>query len=554
MKRAFLCFLLCLALLLPTLIACGGEEPTAPNSPDARPNGPANGPAATLFESAKLQIPCNDTLEIGTTGALLSSCAHNAYLYYALRDDNGGVQLCRRDLQSDAAATKGTAVLSGDAVSMCYNTDTNLLVIANGDSTVSTVDPETLELVETYDTSSNIVAITYLQSEGVYTVRYENKNALADLDADFVQTRIRSLPSGSSDYTILDVTSDSEYIYLLVDSGKNASARLRAGVLIYHIESARCLKNVFALDTSSRTLTTLSVNGNDFLVGTASFIHDDVFFKGALVPAEQERPAELIGRVLENRVDSKGLSSKMLFKTYPLAGNLGSHTVMQGGGTDGKYAYFCMEDQKNDYHNTPIHTTRLVKVDMETCELVDVSEPLSLGHSNDLCYNSRTNKLLVVHCGFTSEDTARVSIVDPDTLTVEEVITLPFGTHCMSYDETSDRYIVGRSRNFAILDSNFQVLVSKVNVGSDSFCKEEELITQGCDSDSEYVYFVYGGRNSGGPWVNYLVAYDWNGNMVTAKVIPNMTEESENIFHIGNTIYVACNGNNAPVYEITIQP
>ena len=323
--------------------------------------------------------------------------------------------------------------------------------------------------------------------------------------------------------------------------------------MIYHIASGEALKNVFSFSTSGRKLTAIAFNGADFLVATSGFISGDVVYSGALTPLKGEsKPFDLVSRMISTGVDSNGIISERLFKTYKLAAGLGDNNVMQGGCTDGKYGYFCMEDQANNYEETSLHRTRIVKVDMETGELVAVSDRLPLHHSNDMTYNSRTGQLLVVHCG-KGEYSKSLSYVDPNTLEITGTATLPVGFYCIAYDEVNDRYMVGSGgRNFVILDSEFNVLVPKVNVGAASYCKEENLVTQGSDCDSEYVYVVLGGHNGSGPWTNYLVVYDWNGNLIMAKIIPDMTDESENIFHIGNTIYVACNGGDEPVYRIEL--
>lgn len=552
MKRSVLCILLCIVMLLPLLTACGDPEPTAPEAP-VRADGPTEGPASFAFVNAKLNIPCEADIELPESSALTASCTHNGYLYYTLRGSDGLFKVCRRDLQGVDADKEGSAADLGDAVSMCYNTAENKLVVAHGDKTLSMIDPETLTVTDTYQTSAGTVeCITYLKSEGSYAVRVVGKRNLILLDSGFAQTRISSLPGGIATYTVLDMTADSDYIYFLVGDQTGENNKKYAGVLIYHPESGKCLRNVFTFDTANRKLTSIAINGADFLVGTSSPLLGDAFFGGALEQTGEVTLATLVSRTIERDTNTAGISSELLFKTYKLSSTLGANNVMQGGCTDGKYGYFCMEDQAGNYEDTSLHRTRIVKVDMATGELVDISERLPLHHSNDMCYNPNTNQLMVVHCG--KGDNARgLTYVDPDSLEITGTASLPIGFYCMAYDEVNDRYMVGSNgRNFAILDGNFNVLIPKVNVGSAGYCKEEELITQGSDCDSEYVYVVLGGRNSSGPWVNYLVVYDWNGNLIMAKIIPNMTAESENIFHIGSTIYVACNGDDEPVYRIEL--
>lgn len=545
MKKSFLCVMLCILMILPLLVACGDPEQPQDPSGTPRPDGPTGSPATEHFLTAELNVPTVAKVEFSEAGALAAACTHNAYLYFAQKDANGQTKLCRRDLQSDAL-TEGPAADLGNAVSMCYDPQRNCLVIAHGNDALSLADPETLTVTETYATSGTVEAITYLPGESCYGVRFAGKRNLVLLDNSFAQIRILSLSAAAAGCAVVDMTADSEYIYFLTEVDKKAT------VYIYHIESKQCLQNTFSFDMKNRTLSSISFNGADFLVGTTSFILNDVFYSGALVSDGESKLANLVARTLERGVDSDGINAEMLFKIYRLANDLGANNVMQGGCTDGRYGYFCMEDQAGNYEDTSLHRTCIVKVDMATGELVDVSERLPLHHSNDMCYNPNTNQLMVVHCG-KGDNAYGLTYVDPDTLEITGTASLPIGFYCMAYDEVNDRYMVGSNgRNFSILDSDFNVLVPKVNVGPASYCKEEELITQGSDCDSEYVYVVLGGRNSSGPWVNYLVVYDWNGELIMAKIIPGMTAESENIFHIGSTIYVACNGEDEPVYKIDL--
>ena len=552
MKKSLLCLLLCISLLLPTLVACGGTEPPAGEGGDQRPATPTDSPAALLAQKSAV-IPCETDLELEDGGLLASSCVFDGYLYYAILANGGNIQLIRHDLQASAPDVESAELELGTAVSMCYNTDLGLLAVAHGDKTVSLVDPATLTVTATHTAADAVECLTYLASEGCYAARVAGKRQLVLLDEEFAQIRIRSLPSELTEYSIVDICADEDYVYFLTNDVKAEGSAKQAGILVYELATAAAQRYVLTLTLGKRTLTSLAFNGSQFLIGANGLIAGDVFFgTHPVAKGEDTEVYEAMVRLLKRKTNSDGISSELLFKVYEIA-NLGANNVMQGGCTDGRYGYFCMEDQANNYEETSLHRTRIVKVDMETCELVTVSDRLPLHHSNDMCYNSRTGQLFVVHCG-KGEDSKTLSILDPETLTITGTATLPVGFYCMAYDEVNDCYMVGSGgRNFAILDSEFNVLVQKVNVGAADYCKEENLITQGSDCDSKYVYVVLGGNNGSGPWVNYLVVYDWSGNLVMAKIIPNMTDESENIFHIGDTIYVACNGGNEPVYKIELE-
>ena len=83
MKKSLLCLLLCISLLLPTLVACGGTEPPAGEGGDQRPATPTDSPAALLAQKSAV-IPCETDLELEDGGLLASSCVFDGYLYYAI--------------------------------------------------------------------------------------------------------------------------------------------------------------------------------------------------------------------------------------------------------------------------------------------------------------------------------------------------------------------------------------------------------------------------------------------------------------------------------------
>ena len=512
--KSFLCVLLSVLMLLPLLSACSPDDDTLPLNELYE-----TAVSEELFTSSALMVSCENTIELTQPRLLAGSCAHNGVLYYALASGNGKAQICRRDLATEETQ-KSEMLDLGDAVSMCYNTAEDCLVVAHGNTTLSIIDPESMTVTSTKTVDRAVIAIAYVASEQGYAVRSPGKNTLQLLDASFTSKRILSLPDGTDAFTLGDLANDDTYIYILLEEQSGSNGDLCAGVMIYDLATKTGYRNVMDSAINRARPVSLSVCGSVFMLGLYDGQGDRFVLGSPTLAGEPDKPADLLARRIHKTVSNTGITSERLFDVYKLAAPLGASNVMQGGCTDGKYGYFCMEDQKNDYENTDIHRTCLVKVDMETNELVDVSDPLPLGHSNDMCYNSRTNQLLVVHCGYNTEGSKRVSLVDPDTLQIIENVSLPFGIYCMAYDEVSDRYMVGRGggRDFAILDSEFKVEIDRVQVGAADYCSEDRLITQGGDCDSDCVYFVLGGLNDGEPWVNYLVAYDWNGNFICAKI------------------------------------
>lgn len=243
----------------------------------------------------------------------------------------------------------------------------------------------------------------------------------------------------------------------------------------------------------------------------------------------------------------------------------GTHYVVQGGCTDGKYIYACLEDQKPNsgdpdyYHNTQNHTTVIYKWSIETGKTVAKSEPLSLDHANDMAYDSKTNELIVAHCGFKDGRSKILSFIDPETLTVKATRENVFeGGYGIAYNEKRD-IIVTATSGYKLYKGDYlsgngvhKNALTRVNgnKGENDF---QTFVTghtpQGIDCDDDYIYACPTG--DGGDGISdanygYLIITDWNGKHIATCRIPlpedEYTEiETEAVFHVGNTFYVLYN-------------
>lgn len=204
---------------------------------------------------------------------------------------------------------------------------------------------------------------------------------------------------------------------------------------------------------------------------------------------------------------------------------MGSEATVQGACTDGRYAYYAVQGG----------STVLLKYDVKTWRLVKKRTVAGLGHANDMAYNSKEKFIVVAN---NAPDYKTVSILNPDTLTVEETVELKVGIYSIAYVEKSDRYVVGISGGykFAILDHDFKVKK-----------KFEGLATgytrQGCDADESYIYFAQSGGS------NVVAVYDYQGEQV-ALIPLGHTHEVENIFHVGSSFYITLHYYGNYVYRV----
>ena len=257
------------------------------------------------------------------------------------------------------------------------------------------------------------------------------------------------------------------------------------------------------------------------------------------------------------------------------------HFVVQGGTTDGKYLYACLEDQKANsgdedyYHHTENHTTIIIKIDLATMKMVDKSKMLKLDHSNDMVYNPKTNELIVVHCGMNSEKPERskmLSFIDPETLTIKRTCENAFeGGYAATYNESKDIFVAAGGGGYKYYKGNYQntdgTYRNKLTRYNDTKYSSFTTghTTQGIDCDDDYIYAVLTGDGEDGindSGYGYLVISTWEGKLVTICRIPLPDDEfseieTENICHVGNTFYVMYNArsgsNIGHIHSFTIE-
>ena len=252
----------------------------------------------------------------------------------------------------------------------------------------------------------------------------------------------------------------------------------------------------------------------------------------------------------------------------------GTHFVVQGGCSDGTYLYACLEDQKSDsgdpdyYYHTEIHTTVIYKVRLDTMEVVKKSEPLHLDHSNDMAYNSKTNELVVVHCGMNPDKPERsklLSYINPETLEINATVEGAFeGGYAMAYEASRDVFVTATGNYYKIYDGFYKnaaggyIPLTRTMTDTSIQNSHKGHITQGIDCDEKYIYNILTGDgedNINDRQFGYLVITTWEGKVITTCRVPlpegeNMEIETEFIFHIGNTFYVGYNARNTQVGHI----
>jgi hypothetical protein len=201
---------------------------------------------------------------------------------------------------------------------------------------------------------------------------------------------------------------------------------------------------------------------------------------------------------------------------------------LQGGCSDGTYVYALKTDEQAD----SVRETRVVKIDPKTWKQVAVSEPIKVGHANDLTYNPKTGLLYAVHMG------GPYTTIDPSTLTVVETLNLNKGFFGIAYDAINDRYVLAKA---AQAQYNFTLMTYNGNL---SFASEFPTVrlgytAQGIFCDSKYIYYSQSGDSTRGTAGRSIVTvHDWDGNRVCILYIETSLEIEAFFFHDG--AYYAC--------------
>ena len=157
-------------------------------------------------------------------------------------------------------------------------------------------------------------------------------------------------------------------------------------------------------------------------------------------------------------------------------------------------------------------TKSIIKVfDLNTYKEILSYEYGSLGHANDVTYNSKNNKIYVI----ASSGSDKVFIFNGDTFKYEDTIRIGLPVRSITYIEDYDRYAV-RLIGTGYLYKNDFTLVSKfpfivgMNLSS-------EVGRQGWTYYKGLIYYAnWSWVSQGGTGTNALFIYDLDGNKYTS--------------------------------------
>ena len=207
-------------------------------------------------------------------------------------------------------------------------------------------------------------------------------------------------------------------------------------------------------------------------------------------------------------------------------------TTAQGAATDGKYAYVVMKKK-----DAGVETDRIVKIDMETLEVVLESQEMPLDHANDMTYDPVKKRLVVVNMLNNV-----ISIINPETLELVEQKRLPYGSWGIGYVDGAEQYAFlayGSPSGLVITDSEF------TPIRSSKLADTSGYIGQGMDADAKYAYVPL--SPDSGTRDNIIQIFDIKTGEYLGKVSVKTTMESESMFHIGDDLYLHFNSQGSKI-------
>lgn len=216
--------------------------------------------------------------------------------------------------------------------------------------------------------------------------------------------------------------------------------------------------------------------------------------------------------------------------------------VLQGFTTVDNYLFMILEGYDD--------TKAIIKVyDLDTFKEVKSYEYGSLGHSNDVTYNRKNNKIYVI----ASSGSDVVYTFNGDSFLYEDQFEIGLPIRSITYVEDDDIYAVRTVSVGFKYDSKFN-LISKVPfvIGLNF---SADLGRQGWAYYNKYIYYAnWSWVRLGGDGANIIYVYDLSGRRKDTLYTENNIGELEDVAFYNNKMILGFNGydKNIKFYMIDI--
>ena len=220
----------------------------------------------------------------------------------------------------------------------------------------------------------------------------------------------------------------------------------------------------------------------------------------------------------------------------------GGYSVVQGSASDGQFIYCAL------HASAMSGQTRIAKMDAASMDVVGVSEPLRIGHANDLAYDARRGQLAAVHLD--GGQSLAVSYIDRESLQVVETrdVVVPEevagaspeqrgevlgGIQALAYQpETGHYFALIPTHNVVELDENLCTVRYIV------LSEHSPQTSQGMEVAGDRILIVFSASKGGG---NIVQSFEMDGRFLSQTVL-ECGSEAESCFVIGNQLYATFYG------------
>lgn len=253
--------------------------------------------------------------------------------------------------------------------------------------------------------------------------------------------------------------------------------------------------------------------GKAFAAGT-----DDVSASGTEKVSFDESSYRILG---SRKIKAKRLKGNL---TSMIKEKSSGYSVVQGGCTDGKYAYYLMV-------SSATQNGRVLKVRIKDRKVIRRSKVLNTWHGNGMTYDSRRKKLVVIAREHRKQE---ITLIDARTLKVTRQENVKYdyyknaekglteehqeeGLAAIAYVEKYDCYIAQERtyHNLLIFDPDSLQAIGFVRT---NIMEKYPGTYQGMDADEKYVYLLISAytEDSAKQPYNMILALDWNSE----KLLP----------------------------------
>lgn len=198
------------------------------------------------------------------------------------------------------------------------------------------------------------------------------------------------------------------------------------------------------------------------------------------------------------------------------------YRFLQGSCTTGKYGYFLLGDKEYRPY------CALVKVRLSDWKIMKVRRHLKLYHGNDMTYDTKRKKLVVVHG---SGDAKGLSLIDTKTLKIEQTVHIDTGIHGVAYSASYDRYVTASGDSIQIRDSNWN------RESSFATARLAGYTRQGIDCEDSCIYVLQSNLTKKR---TRILIYGWDGAWIHTSYLKGALE-GESLFHVGHRFVLSYN-------------